>query len=68
MNAHTTARTEANVDFALETGHYTVKAIGVLSALIGAWGILRGGTTQLAQSHCAEVRAVGLRHPPIPGE
>ena len=39
MNAHTTARTEATVDFAEETGHYTVKAIGVLSALIGAWGM-----------------------------
>ena len=38
MNANTTARTEATVDFAEETGHYTVRAIGVLSALIGAWG------------------------------
>lgn len=39
MTANTTARTEAKVDFALETGHYTVKAIGVLSALIGVWGM-----------------------------
>ena len=38
MKANTTAKTEATVDFAEETGRYTVKAIGVLSALIGAWG------------------------------
>jgi hypothetical protein len=39
MTAQTTARTEAKVDFAQETGQYAVKAIGVLSALIGAWGM-----------------------------
>jgi len=39
MTANTTARTEAKVDFAQETGQYAVKAIGVLSALIGAWGM-----------------------------
>ena len=39
MTIHTIARTETEIDFAQETGQYTVKAIGVLSALIGAWGI-----------------------------
>ena len=39
MTAQTTARTEAKVDFAQETGQYAVKAIGVLSAMIGAWGM-----------------------------
>lgn len=39
MTTNTTARTEATVDFAEETGRYTVRAIGVFSALIGAWGM-----------------------------
>jgi len=39
MTAQTTTRTEAKVDLAQETGQYTVKAIGVLSALIGVWGM-----------------------------
>ena len=39
MTAQTTTRTETKVDVAQETGQYAVKAIGVLSALIGAWGM-----------------------------
>jgi hypothetical protein len=38
MTAQTTTRTTAKVDVGQETGQYTVKAIGVLSALIGIWG------------------------------
>jgi len=47
MTAQTTTRIETNVDVGQETGQYAVKAIGVLSALIGAWGMacLIGGLT-----------------------
>jgi hypothetical protein len=38
MTAQATTKTTAKVNVAQETGQYAVKAIGLLSALIGIWG------------------------------
>ena len=39
MTTQTTIRKEPEIDFGQETGQYVVKAIGVVSALIGSWGM-----------------------------
>jgi len=39
MTAQTITTTETKVNVGQETGKYAVKAIGILSALIGAWGM-----------------------------
>ena len=58
MTAQTTTRIETNVDVGQETGQYAVKAIGLLSALIGAWGtacliggLVNSGATGLLQGY-----------------
>ena len=56
MTAQTTTKTTAKVNVGQETGQYAVKAIGVLSALIGIWGtacliggLANSGVTGLAK-------------------